>query len=171
MTKITIELPDNVTFTSREQEATFDFGKVKVDLKEFVVAAMVTGITKAGIDSASGAAKYAAEHEMTVEEATQVLMDKWIATRYETGWARASGEGLTAVQRKMVSLVREAVKAQDEKWYKSATEPERFARCREYLGTLKQNQYDGLEAHATQVIERAKEEREKLGGLLGGIEV
>lgn len=110
--ELTINLPDGVDFESRGEEFSFRFDRVPADkLAEFVVACVMAGVSKAGVDAASSAATYAKENGMTVEVATRTLVDKKMAVWATGEWtARGTGDGLSRIEAIARERVREALK-------------------------------------------------------------
>ena len=133
--KLMINLPESVDFESRGVEFSFDFSEVASDrLAEFVVHCIVAGVSKAGVDAASSAASYAKDNDMTVEEATEVLVAKRLATWRKGDWAsRGTGEGLSRVEQIAREKVRDAIKASKQlaTVYKGKSPEERSAMVEE----------------------------------------
>lgn len=111
--KIEIELPESVDFESRGVEFSFAFADVAEGaLEALVTAAVVAGISKAGVDAASSAASYAKDNGLTPEEATEVLVAKRFAIWHKGEWtSRGTGEGLSRVEQIAREKVRDAIKA------------------------------------------------------------
>lgn len=133
--EILIKLPESVDFESRGVEFSFSFADVAEDkLADFAVAAIIAGISKAGVDAASSAASYAKENDMTAEEATETLIAKRIATWHKGEWAsRGTGEGLSRVEQIAREKVRDAIKASKQlaTVYKGKSPEERSAMVEE----------------------------------------
>lgn len=168
--KVTIELPKTVTISAGDAEAEFEWSKLpKGELENFVATAAVVGVAKAGNDSASGAKQYAEKNDdvSSVDEARQILIDKWIAARYESGeFGRVTGGGMSAVDRELVSMYRPIVKKFDEKAYKHApAELERVAMVKEYIAGLSDAEREAAEKVAAKRIEIRKRQKEELEAL------
>ena len=157
--KLTIELPDSVQVSAGDATVDFEFAKIAKDkLAEFVAMAAQVGIMKAGNDSASGAAKFAKENKVDVEEARETLITKWCNARYESGgFDRRTGDGVGPVDREAIRACRQAVKASDEKWYKAASEEQKWQRMVEYFDGLDETKQEGLRKWATAEIARKAE--------------
>lgn len=165
--KIEINMPDSVTWSSRDVDFALDLSKVPADkLAELIATAATMGFRKAGVDAAASAAKYAKDNGLTEAEATAELTAKKIAVWESGDWgATRGGDGMTRVERYAVSLCREAVKAKDANAYKAMVEKERFAACEEYFAQLDETKRDGLLKHAAKMIaiaDKAKAERDAL---------
>lgn len=165
--KIEIEMPNSVTWSSRDVDFALDLTKVPVDkLADLIATAATMGFRKAGVDAAASAAKYAKDNGLTEAKATEELTAKKIAVWESGDWgATRGGDGMTRVERYAVSLCREAVKTRDAKAYKDWAEKERFAACEEYFAGLDETKRAGLLAHAAKMIaiaDKAKAERDAL---------
>lgn len=127
--ELTINLPEAVDFESRGVEFSFAFADVESEkLGEFIVAAVIAGISKAGVDAASSAATYAKDNDMTVEEATTTLVEKRLTTWKKGEWTmRGTGDGLSRVEQIAREKVRDAIKASPQlaKVYKGMSPEER----------------------------------------------
>jgi len=154
--QLTINMPDTITWASRDVDFTLDLTMVpEVALADLVAKAAEMGFRKAGVDAAASAAKHAKDNGLTIEEATTELTEKKIAVWLGGTWgAERSGDGMSRIERTAVSAVREAVKARDAKAYKSWDETERFAACVEYFEALSDEQKSGLVKWATAEIAR-----------------
>lgn len=154
--QITINVPDTITWASRDVDFTLDLSAVPADkLADLVAKAAEMGFRKAGVDAAASAAKYAKDNGIDVEAATKELTEKKIAVWLGGTWgAERSGDGMSRIERTAVSAVREAVKARDAKAYKSWDETERFAACVEYFEGLGEEQKAGLMKWAAAEIAR-----------------
>ena len=154
--QLTINMPDTITWASRDVDFTLDLTMVpEVALADLVAKAAEMGFRKAGVDAAASAAKHAKDNDLTIEEATTELTEKKIAVWLGGTWgAERSGDGMSRIERTAVSAVREAVKARDAKAYKSWDETERFAACVEYFEGLSDEQKSGLVKWATAEIAR-----------------
>jgi hypothetical protein len=170
MTKITIELPDHVEISSGDYKAAFEWAKIDGDkLADFVAKAACIGVAKAGNDSASGA-KQAADKaakdgdELTVDEARAMLIDKWIAARYESGeFGAIRGAGLTDVDAELIVMYRPIVRAKDEKRYKNADDS--TALVVEYIAGLKEAERDAATATAKKRLEVKAAQKAALAAL------
>lgn len=133
--EILIKLPESVDFESRGVEFSFNFADVESEkLADFVVAAVVAGISKAGVDAASSAASYAKDNGMTVEVATSTLVEKRFASWVKGEWtSRGSGDGLSRVEQIAREKVRDAIKASKQlaTVYKGKSPEERSAMVEE----------------------------------------
>lgn len=182
--KITINLPETFTINRSDVEVEVDMST----LPQGIVAQLVThGLTQKVGDAAAGALKTTYEaktgnkwDELTTEEKAawkadnaedvretargdmtkvmeQLAAGEWGVTR--------GGEGLSALDRKMVSMVRPQVKASDEKAYKNADEPARVQMCREYIERLSDVQTETLRKTAEARLERERKDAEELAAL------
>lgn len=165
--KMTIEMPDSVSWSSRDIDFTLDLSAVNADkLADLIAQAAIMGFKKAGVDAAAGAKEYAKKNGISEADATTELTDKKIAVWLGGDWgATRGGDGMTRTERYAVSLCREAVKARDPKAYKDWDEKTRFAECEAYFAQLDEVKRDGLMAHAAKMIaiaDKAKAERDAL---------
>lgn len=163
--QITIEIPESVTWCSRDVDFELVLSEIPADkLADLIATAAVMGFRKAGVDAAASAAKYAADNKIDVEAATRELTEKKIAVWLSGDWgATRSGDGMSRIERTAISAVRDAVKAKDANAYKAMNESERFAACVEYFDGLSEVQKDGLMRWATAEVARrdAAKEAEK----------
>lgn len=153
-----------------------DAAQVTVDLAalsdEILAQLVLHGLKQKIADAAAGAKGFAEEHEMTVAEAAENLMQKvvdnlaagnWGAQRGGAGVA-LTGEG-SEVDAKVISLLRPNVRAADEKWYKNATEADRKARCVETFTALDDAQQTSFVKVAKARIAREREEAAELAAI------
>lgn len=140
--EITITLPDAVEFESRGIAFSFPLAEfAEAHGAEHVVAAIVAGITKSGIDSGSTAKTKADKDGTDTETATRELIESWIAARVKNGWP-TGGAGIDA---ELIAMFRPAVKKKDEKAYKDADESERRRMIAEYFAGLSDAQRETAE--------------------------
>jgi hypothetical protein len=165
--KMTIEMPDSVSWSSRDIDFTLELSKIEpTKLADLIAQAAVMGFKKAGVDAAAGAKEYAKKNGLPESVATTELTMKKIAVWESGDWgATRGGDGMTRTERYAVSLCREAVKAREAKAYKDWDEKTRFAECEAYFAGLDEAKRDGLLAHAAKMIaiaDKAKAERDAL---------
>ena len=165
--EITVQLPDTVEITAGKATEAFEWQSIPEDRRaEFVAQAAVTGVAKAGNDSASGAAKYAAENKLDVEVARATLIQKWIAARYESGrMGRVAGVKSDPIRDEAIRMYRKAVKAADPKWYKNATEEEKWERMEQALDNASEKEQASVLATAKARVEAMAKLAEELAAL------
>ena len=123
--KYTIELPDTLEVTSRDQTVTLALVKLPEGL---VAKAVLHGLTQKVSDAAASAKKVADDSDdMTVEEATISLMTAIVETLEAGSWGRerGAGSGLSARDRMARKIVGD--------WFRNA-----YAK-----GTVERDKYNG----------------------------
>lgn len=101
----TIELPDMLEVTSRDQTVTLDVKKLGESL---IAKAVLHGLTQKVSDAAAGAKRMADDSDdMTVEQATVSLMTAIVETLEGGSWGRerGAGSGLSARDRMARKIV------------------------------------------------------------------
>lgn len=133
--EVTINLPESVDFESRGIEFSFGFDAVPADkLADLVIACVVAGISKAGVDAAASAKGYAEKNGMTEEAATIELVNKRLTVWAKGEWSlRGGGNGLSRVESIAREKVRDALKSSPAKAkeYKAAKPEDRAAMVEE----------------------------------------
>lgn len=170
--KIEIELPESVEVSAGQYATDFRWDAIPADkLAAFVSRAACVGVAKSGNDAASGAKAYAdksaADEEqetVDVEGARAILIDKWIAARYESGdFGAIRGAGMSRLDKEMISLARPTVKAKYGKKYEAASDPDQLVA--DYIAAIPEADRAVLAAEAADEIARkdaAKERRARL---------
>lgn len=133
--EVKLELPKSVDFESRGIEFSFDFADVPADkLSDFVIACVVAGISKAGVDAAASAKGYAEKNGLTEEAATIELVNKRLTVWAKGEWTmRGGGDGLSRVESIAREKVRDTIKGSPNKAkeYKAAKPEDRVAMVEE----------------------------------------
>ena len=166
--KLEIEIADQIVIKSGDAEVVFDVTKINPDkIAELVGVAAEVGFYKAGVDAAASAKTFAEENKMEDTAARETLIGKRVATWLTGEWGatRGAGNGLSELDREIVSMMRKAVKASDAAWYKDAAEADRVARCIEAFGGLPEAQQKSITKVANTRIAKKKEEAAELAAL------
>lgn len=166
--KLTIEVADSLEIKSGDAVVVFDLTKInKERVAELVGIAAEAGFYKAGVDAAASAKAFAKENKMEDTAARETLIGKRVATWLTGEWGatRGSGNGLSELDREIVSMMRKAVKASETAWYKDAAEADRVARCIEAFGGLPEAQQKSITKVANTRIAKKKEEAAELAAL------
>ena len=157
--QITFEVPEEIVVTSRGVDCVFRPDSVQADkLESFARMVFIAGITKAGVDAASGAKSYAADNELDEETATKELIEKRFAVWSTGEWtSRGVGTGESAEEREAKSILRAIVKAQKPKDYKEASPEYRETLVGRAWESLKEADREALLAQAKTSLEAKRE--------------
>jgi hypothetical protein len=167
MRKLSIELPDTITVTSRGVSVELD---TKVLSAEIIARLAVHGATQKVADAASGAAKM----EGDVADNTVALMGNAVAALVAGEWSqRTGGAGVDEETRVARSVVRSAVKAKfgskSPEWAKftGLTDDEQNAKLDEIRAANADAFQPAIEA---EMVRRAEARKAKVG-LAGSVEI
>jgi hypothetical protein len=159
MMKITINVPDEITFSSGNADFAFKLADVAADkLVEWAGRAFIAGLVKTGVDAAAGAAEYAKKNAdvpgMNDTVARQTLVGKRMDAWKRGEWlARGTGDGVDELTKIAIGLTAEAVSKSDARKYKSADPKERAAMRATYFEGLNEAQKATLMKAATATLD------------------
>ena len=185
--KLTLTLDDELSFTRAGVDMSVDMTQLP---KEIVEQLVYHGLPQKVGDAAAGAvrtaydqmkandapewsaldkdakAKFASANESDIQAIAKANMNGVLSRLMAGDWgAVRAGNGATTLDRKMVSIIRPAVKKADPDWYAKAEETERFERCVHAIGELSDSQRAELRAEAEFLIKRDAEDKARTQGL------
>lgn len=112
--EVTIKLPETFEVMSRGETVTVKLDKLNA---EIMAQAALHGLKQKIADAAAGAVAFAADNDMTKEEASVVLMDKATSNLYENGWTATrsggSADPLVPYLRKLIMVLLNRPEAKD----------------------------------------------------------
>ena len=107
--EIKVELPKEVTVSSRERSVHIDTASLSADI---IAKLAIHGLTQKVADAASGAKKVAEETKSDVGDTTVAMMQKAVDSLLAGEWStRTAGEGVSVETRVARQITRQMVKA------------------------------------------------------------